>query len=106
MSWLSDIFGGGGSIRQALREGAVIIDLRTAYEYDQGHIPRSLNIPIDRIRANIVRIRDFRKPVILCCGTGAHCREGAEILRTAGITPVYNGGSWQSLLRVAQNVSN
>jgi len=106
MSWLSDIFGGGGSIRQALREGAVIIDLRTAYEYDQGHIPQSLNIPIDRIRANIVRIRDLRRPVVLCCGTGTHCREGADILRAAGITPVYNGGSWQSLLRVVQNVSN
>ena len=26
MSWLSDIFGGGDRIRQALREGAVVID--------------------------------------------------------------------------------
>jgi len=103
MSWLSDIFGGGSKIRQALREGAVIIDLRTAYEYDQGHIPRSLNIPIDRIRANIIRIRDLKKPVILCCSNGAHCWEAAEILRNAGITRVQNGGSWQSLLRLARN---
>jgi phage shock protein E len=103
MSWLSDIFGGGGKIRQALREGAVVVDLRTAYEYDQGHIPRSLNIPIDRIRANIDRIRDLDKPVILCCSSGAHCWEAAEILRSAGITRVHNGGSWQSVLRVLQN---
>jgi rhodanese-related sulfurtransferase len=103
MSWLSDIFG-GGKIKQALGEGAVIIDLRTAYEYDQGHIPRSLNIPIDRIRANIGRIRDLNKPVILCCSAGAHCREAAEILRDAGINRVYNGGSWQSLLRVVRSV--
>ena len=41
MSWLSEIFGGGGQIRQALREGGVIIDLRTPYEFDQGHIPHS-----------------------------------------------------------------
>lgn len=102
MSWLSDIFG-GRKIKQALGEGAVIIDLRTAYEYDQGHIPRSLNIPIDRVRANIVRIRDLNKPVILCCSSGAHCWETAEILRNAGITRVYNGGSWQSVLRVVQN---
>jgi phage shock protein E len=99
MSWLSDIFGGGGKIRQALRDGAVIIDLRTAYEFDQGHIPRALNIPIDRIRANITRIRDLNKPVILCCSSGTHCWEASEILRNAGITGVHNGGSWQSLLR-------
>jgi phage shock protein E len=102
MSWLTELFGGGGGIRQALQEGAVIIDLRTAYEYDQGHIPRSLNIPADRIRANTDRIRDLRKPVILCCTTGNHCWEAAEYLRSAGLTHVYNGGNWQSLLRKVQ----
>jgi rhodanese-related sulfurtransferase len=99
MSWLSDIFGGSSQIKQALREGAVIVDLRTAYEYDQGHIPRSLNIPVDRIRANLDRIRDLNKPVILCCANGTHCQEAGEILRKAGISPVINGGSWQSVLR-------
>jgi rhodanese-related sulfurtransferase len=102
MSWLSEIFGGGGPIRQALREGGVIIDLRTPYEFDQGHIPQALNIPVDRIKANIGRIRALNKPIILCCGTGAHCWDAAAILREAGLTQVFNGGSWQSLLRLAQ----
>jgi phage shock protein E len=102
MSWLSEIFGGGGQIRQALREGGVIIDLRTPYEFDQGHIPYALNIPADRVKANIGRIRTLNKPVVLCCGTGAHCLEAAAILREAGLTRVHNGGSWQSLLRLAQ----
>ena len=100
MSWLSDFFGGGGGgIKQALREGAVVIDLRTAYEFDQGHVPRALNIPIDRVKANIERIRDLDKPVILCCSTGSHCWEAADILRNAGIQRVINGGDWQSVLR-------
>ncbi len=100
MSWLSNLFGGGGGqIKEALRQGAVIIDLRTAYEYDQGHIPHSLNIPVDRIKANIDRIKDFRKPVIVCCATGSHCWEAANILREAGVASVINGGSWQGLLR-------
>lgn len=99
MSWLSEIFGGGTGIKQALRDGAVIIDLRTAYEFDQGHIPRSLNIPIDRLKANIDRIRSLNKPVILCCATGNHCWEAADILRNAGISRVINGGDWQSVLR-------
>jgi len=102
MSWLSEIFGGGAPIRQALREGGVIIDLRTPYEYDQGHIPHAINIPVDRIKANIGRIRSLNKPVILCCGTGSHCWEAATLLREAGITRVHNGGGWQSLWRLAQ----
>jgi rhodanese-related sulfurtransferase len=102
MSWLSELFGGGGGIREALQEGAVIIDLRTAYDYDQGHIPRSLNIPADRIRANIDRIRDLRRPVILCCGAGGQCWEAVDYLRSAGLPRVINGGDWQSLLRKMQ----
>jgi phage shock protein E len=98
MSWLSNIFGSGG-VKQAVSQGAVIIDLRTAYEYDQGHIPGSLNIPVDRIKANIERIKSFRKPVILCCSTGNHCWEASDILRNAGVEQVINGGSWQSLWR-------
>jgi len=98
MSWLSDLLG-GGQIKQAIRQGAVIIDLRTAYEYDQGHIPHSLNIPVDRVKANIERIKGLRKPVILCCSTGSHCWEAADILRAAGVPQVITGGSWQSLLR-------
>ena len=99
MSWLSDIFGSGSDIREAVRQGAVIIDLRTAYDYDQGHIPRSLNIPSDRIRSNIDRIKDLRKPVILCSGPGSGCWEAMDILRNAGLPRVINGGQWQSLLR-------
>ena len=102
MSWLSDLFGSGAPVQQALQEGGVIVDLRTAYEYDQGHIPRSLNIPVDRIRANLDRIRDLKKPVILCCSSGNHCWEASEILRKAGITRVVNGGNWQSVLRKVQ----
>lgn len=102
MSWLTQLFGGGSGIRDALQQGAVIIDLRTAYEYDQGHIPRSLNIPADRVKANIDRIRDLRKPVILCCGPAGGCWEAMDTLRSAGLTGVINGGNWQSLFRKIQ----
>jgi phage shock protein E len=104
MSWLSEIFGfGNGKLRQAIREGGVVVDLRKAYDYDQGHVPHSLNIPIDRIKMSITRLRDLDKPIILCCSNGDHCWEAAEILRQGGITRVYNGGSWQSVLRVVNN---
>lgn len=98
MSWLSDLFD-GGQVARALKEGGVVVDLRNAYEYDQGHVPRSLNIPIDRLRANIDRIRDLGKPIVLCCGTGGHCWEAASILREAGVQRVINGGDWQSVWR-------
>jgi phage shock protein E len=100
MSWWSALFGGNEKIRQALRQGGVIIDLRTAPEFDQGHIPGAHNIPVDRIRANLDRIRNMNKPVILCCMTGAHCWEAMDILKQAGIGRVVVGGTWESVWKL------
>lgn len=85
-----------------MKQGAVVVDLRTAYDYDQGHIPHSLNIPEDRIKGNIDRLRELHSPVILCCGPGGGCWEAMDILHQAGIATVINGGNWQSLLKKMQ----
>ena len=102
MSWWSALFGmGNGKIRQALQqEGGVVIDLRPAPEFDQGHIPGALNIPVDRIRASIPRIRDLNKPVILCSGNGEHCWNAMSILKQGGVTRVYVGGGWESVWKL------
>jgi phage shock protein E len=102
MSWLSMLFGGNEKIREALRQGGAIIDLRTAQEFDQGHIPGSHNIPVDRVRANLDRIRELNKPLILCCASGGQCWETMEFLKEAGIRRVIAGGSWESVLRLKQ----
>lgn len=87
-------------IKKALRDGAVIIDVRPAYAFDQhGRVPRSINIPVDRIPINVERIRDMKKPVIICCAYGSDCGRAVRLLKASGINEVYNGGSWQSLIK-------
>jgi rhodanese-related sulfurtransferase len=102
MSWLSMLFGGNEKIKEALRQGGAIIDLRTAQEFDQGHIPGAHNIPVDRVRANLDRIRGLNRPLILCCASGDHCYEAMEFLRQAGIQQVIAGGRWESVLKLKQ----
>jgi len=96
LSWLGF---GNNSIKQAIEAGAVIIDVRTPYEFDQGKIPGSINIPVDRISTQIDRIQKMNKPVILCCASGMRAGIAKSTLKRAGIKVVYNGGGWQSLLR-------
>jgi rhodanese-related sulfurtransferase len=89
----------GNKIKKALREGAVIIDVRPAYAFDQhGRVPGSVNIPVDRISINIGRIKNMKKPIIICCAYGNDCAEAARMLKENGVE-VYNGGSWQSVMR-------
>lgn len=98
---LFSLFGfGGNKIKDALRRGAVVIDVRTAHEFDEGKIPGSINIPIDRIAANAERIKDMKKPVIFCCASGMRSSTATGTMKAKGLKEVYNGGSWQSVLKL------
>lgn len=97
-------FFGTGSVKKALRQGAVIIDVRSASEYDRGRIPGSINIPVDRIAANTERIKHMKRPVVCCCASGHRSGIAANTLKQAGIKEVYNGGSWEKVLRLLQSI--
>jgi len=87
-------------VKEALQKGAVVIDVRTPHEFDNGKAPGSINIPVDRISSSIERIRSMRKPVIVVCESGARSSQAKSILKSAGINEVYNGGSWESVLKI------
>src|SRR5574338_1695087 len=104
MSLLS-LFGFGSSkIKEALRNGAVVIDVRTAYEFDSGHVPNSINIPVDRISLNITRIKDMKKPVIFCCTSGHRSGQAVAVMKKSGFHETYNGGSWENVIRLINKV--
>ena len=75
-----------------MRRGAVVIDVRTAYEFDQGKVPGSINIPVDRIAVNAVRIKGMNRPVIFCCASGERSSHAVSIMKEKGLKEVYNGG--------------
>ena len=90
---------GKNKIKEAIKKGAVIIDVRTPHEYDNGKVPGSINIPVDRVSASVERIRSMKKPVILCCDSGMRSNTAKNILKSSGIPEVYNGGSWEFVLK-------
>lgn len=102
MSFFS-LFGfGNNKIKDALFRGAVIIDVRSAGEFDQGKIPGSINIPVDRIPINSERIKAMNRPVIFCCTSGDRSNQAIQLMKQKGLEEVYNGGNWRHLLRIAK----
>jgi phage shock protein E len=96
---LKQLFGFGPKVdySQLIKEGAIIIDVRTKGEYQQGHIKGSLNIAVDTLRNNLPKLKDKNKPVITCCASGMRSASAKSILQSNGYTNVYNGGGWSSL---------
>lgn len=93
-------FLGRGSLKAALRSGAVIVDIRSAQEYDHGRIPGSLNIPVDRLSGHIQRLKGFEKPIIICGTDSARIRQAILKLKNEGFTDLYDGGHWETLFKI------
>ena len=104
MSILSFLGLGNNKIKDALLRGALIIDVRSAGEYDQGKIPGSINIPVDRIPINAERIRSMNTPIIFCCTTGHRSNQAIQYLKQKGLKEYYNGGNWHKVLRMANRL--
>lgn len=78
--------------------GAAIVDVRSQGEYASGHIKGSINIPVDKLKANLSKLnKDKNKPIITCCASGIRSASAKSILKLNGYTEVYNGGSWSGL---------
>ncbi len=84
------------TIKEFQTRGAIIIDVRTASEYQQGAIKGSKNMPLQTISSKINDIKKHNKPVITCCASGRRSGSAASILKSNGIE-VVNGGGWMSL---------
>ncbi len=104
MGLLSFLRIGSGNIKNALRKGAIIIDVRTGTEFDRGHVADAFNIPVDRIKASANRLKESNRPVILCCNSGDRSSTAMQILKAKGLKKVYNGGSWENVVKLIQSL--
>jgi hydroxyacylglutathione hydrolase len=76
----------------------LVLDVRSAGEWQAGHIPRALNIPLGELDQRLEEVpRD--RPVLVHCQTGARAAMAASILRARGFDLVrqFPGGfaEWQ-----------
>jgi len=103
MGFLSSLFMGDGKVDllEMVQAGALVIDVRTADEFSEGHIQCSINIPYDVI------VREIRKhepskdrPVVVYCLSGARSSSAKKSLRKAGYTQVENGGSFRKMKKI------
>ena len=90
-------FGPKTDYAQMVKNGAVILDVRSKGEFESGHIKGSLNIPVDQLRNNLNKLKDKNKAIITCCASGMRSASAKGILKSEGYLEVHNGGGWSSL---------
>jgi phage shock protein E len=82
--------------RDAVKNGALIVDVRTPEEFIAKHIDGAINLPIDAImKGNIKLPKD--KEIVVYCRTGSRSRVSAKVLREQGwiVYDVATQGEWE-----------
>jgi rhodanese-related sulfurtransferase len=79
------------------REKAVIIDLRDAKEFKEGHISGSRNIPLSNLKNHLDELREIEQPVVMVCKMGQTAGSAVQQVGGANMYRLEGGISgWQS----------
>ncbi|QCX53744.1 rhodanese-like domain-containing protein [Elizabethkingia sp. JS20170427COW] len=82
---------------ELVKNGAIILDVRSKSEYEKGHIKNAINIPVNELENQLLLLKDKDKVMITCCASGVRSALAKNILKRNLYTKVYNGGAWTSL---------
>jgi rhodanese-related sulfurtransferase len=68
-------------MRRAVTGDIMVLDVRPADEYDAGHIPGAISIPVDELKARLAEIPEHVEIVAYC--RGAYCVMAPDAVRIA-----------------------
>ncbi len=75
------------------RENAVFLDIREDREYQGGHIPEAIHIPLSQLSQRISELSKYKdNPVIAYCRSGSRSNAAGGVLKKNGFETVYNLG--------------
>ncbi len=76
--------------REMMEKGGVqVVDVRETWEYQKGHVPGALHIPVSTVfarRAELARDRDL----LFVCAVGQRSALACEMAAAAGLTRLFN----------------
>ena len=88
-----------GIAQQANTKG-VWIDVRSAEEFNAGHLQDAINIPHEQILDRIQAVSpDKDAPINLYCRSGRRAEVALNALKKAGYTNVTNHGGYEDLVK-------
>ena len=77
--------------------GYIILDVRTAQEYSEKHIPKAVNIPNESIGTEeIPALPDKNQLILVYCRSGNRSKQASEKLAALGYTNVVEFGGINS----------
>ena len=78
-------------LKDMISKGAILIDVRSPQQYNEGHLPNAINIPEYEIEKRINReVPKLNQQIILYCQYGGRSRKVKKVMEDMGYTNVFN----------------
>lgn len=81
-----------------VEQGALLIDVRTPGEFNQGHLTDAKNLPLSTIETAFDNI-DKDTLIVVYCRSGNRSGQAMSYLKQAGFTQIHNGGGLEEMLQ-------
>jgi len=87
--------------RELLKNGAIVIDVRSLAEFKSGHLPRALNVPFDAIETLLPRsVKHKNQVLLLHCQSGIRSGTATKKLKALGYAKAFNLGSYARAVNI------
>jgi phage shock protein E len=93
--------------REHLRAGALVIDVRSPEEFQQGHIAGAINIPLGQINRELpIQVPDKNRVLLLHCLSGGRSAIAKQQARKLGYPNSFNLGSLRRAQQIVEQSAN
>jgi phage shock protein E len=90
-----------GSAVEHLKNGALLIDVRSPAEFSSGHLPNAINLPLGEIETELPRrVKDKNQVLLLHCQSGMRSGAAKAKLKGLGYTSAFNLGPYGRAARI------
>ena len=77
--------------RKVSQEGAILLDIRSPQEYEEGHLGGSILIPEYELKTKASeKLPDKEQVIVVYCSSGIRSKKAQKILEKMGYLNVYN----------------
>ena len=86
---------------EKIKNGALVLDVRTSEEFNEGHLENAVHIPYDELDTRLGEISNAKeREIVVYCRSGKRADVAAQILKEGGFKLVFNGVGYSNLAKI------
>lgn len=87
------------SLKDAVKNGAFLVDVRTPAEFSGGSVKGAVNIPLDKLQSQLSKFKN-KTNIVVFCRSGNRSSQAKSVLESNGFQNVINGRTWQNVNQI------